>query len=303
MQHAEAQDQLSDLALEPGRLARLGDDPSPGASDLRRHLAECGPCSAELAVWLRAWDQIGAALEASVATDDDAGDAWAAIEEDGRVRTPSTLRARTLARVAAEGVARAEQGELGAPTARARISSRPTGAPSPTTAERATGPRSATRRRRWAPWLAIAAALVIALGAGSLAWTVTRDLDQAQTENAGLTATMASLDRVIATPVHWTVTLRTPDGGDGGVMAWSGSEIAVITTALPRPADGQSYRCWVERDGVRTPMGPMWFSGSTGYWAGPIGGWAPLLSPGSRLGVSLVPADGGPATPLLVGSL
>ncbi len=47
----------------------------------------------------------------------------------------------------------------------------------------------------------------------------------------------------------------------------------------------------------------MWFSGSTGYWAGPIDGWAALLSPGARLGVSLVPAGGGPATPVLVGTL
>lgn len=127
--------------------------------------------------------------------------------------------------------------------------------------------------------------------------------DSSQAENAGLAATIATLDRVLATPGRWTVTLRTPDGVAGGTMAWSGSEIAVIATALPIPADGQSYRCWVERDGVRTPIGPMWLSGSTGYWAGPIGGWSALLTPGSRVGVSLVPAGDGPATPVLVGTL
>ncbi len=151
--------------------------------------------------------------------------------------------------------------------------------------------------------MAAAAALMIALGAGSLAWTRTRDLDRAQTQNAGLTATMASLDRVLATPVHWTTTLRTADGTAGGTVAWTASEIAVITSVLPAPPSGRSYRCWVERDGVRTPIGPMWFSGSTGYWAGDMGGWADLLSPGARFGVSVTPDDGGPGTLVLVGAL
>lgn len=288
MQHAEAQERLSDLVLEPSRLARLGDDPSSEAEALRGHLAECEVCSADLAAWRRTWAQVGAVLDAPMGAAGDAGSRAPASEAPETVRLPAALRARTLARIAAEGTVRAGQSGT-------RAAQGPQDASGPDS-------RRAPRRRRWAPWLAMAAALVIALGAGSMAWSQTRDLDRAQVENAGLSATMASLDRVLATPVHWTVPLRMPDGEAGGTMAWSGSEIAVITTALPSPVDGQSYRCWVERDGVRTPIGPMWFSGSTGYWAGPVGGWAALLAPGSRVGVSLVPGDGGPATQVLVGA-
>jgi hypothetical protein len=312
MRHAEAQERLADLALEPGRLARLGEDPSPGTIALRRHLAACEPCSAELAVWRRTWAQVGAALSDVTTADDDAvEDADAGADDatamaDGRdgVRARAALRSATLERIAAEGAVRRDsQARSTAPTQDAGHS-RPNGGPTPSAEGTTPVPTQArSRRRRWAPWVAMAAALVIALGAGSLAWTRTRDLDRSQLENAGLTATMASLDRVLATPAHWTVTLRTPDGVDGGTMAWSGSEIAVITSALPGPADGQSYRCWVERDGVRTPIGPMWFSGTTGYWAGAIGGWVALLTPGSRVGVSLIPAGDGPATPVLIGSL
>ncbi len=83
MRHAEAQERLSDLALEPGRLARLADDPSPEAGALRAHLAECRPCSADLAGWRRTWAQVGVALEDPGATGDgDAGEG----ASGGRVR-------------------------------------------------------------------------------------------------------------------------------------------------------------------------------------------------------------------------
>jgi hypothetical protein len=288
MQHAEAQERLSDLALEPVRLARLGGDPSPEAGALRAHLAECRQCSDDLAGWHRTWALVGAALEAPGAAGSGAGDGTTS-EMSEMLRAPASLRGRTLARIAAQGDAR---GEPVLPAGSSAL-----------TGPRATGSPRGMRSRRWVRGLAMAAALVIALGAGSVGWVQTHDLDRARAENAGLTATMASLDRVLATPDHWTVTLRTPDGTAGGSVAWSGSEIAVITIALPSPTGGQSYRCWVERDGVRTPIGPMWFSGSTGYWAGPTDGWAALLAPGARLGVSLVPADGGPDTPVLVGTI
>lgn len=303
MKHAEAQERLLDLALEPRRLARLDDDPSPEAGALRGHLAECRPCSADLAGWRLTCAQVAAALRApGPAEDRDTGHDGAMTDEADVLRAPASLRAKTLARIAADRTSPADLPGRDTPSPEKTGLAWPAGDP-PSTGQPAPGPRPGTRRRRWTPWVAMAAALVIAVGAGSLALTRTRDLDRAQAENAGLTATMASLDRVLGTPVHWTATLRTPDGVAGGTVAWSGSEIAVITTALPGPAGSESYRCWVERDGVRTPMGPMWFSGSTGYWAGAIDGWGPLLSPGARLGVSLVPAGGGPAAPVLVGTL
>ncbi len=292
MQHAEAHERLADLVLEPQRLAGLEDDGSPEARALRAHVVECQLCAADLEDWRRTWTQVGPALSNPGEKDNrEADEGGVAVDTDEVFRVPASLRSKTVAAIAADGRTGTAPGSADPDE------------PAPPRRLAAAGPHRSTNRRRWMPWMAAAAALVIALGAGSLAWTRTRDLDRAQTQNAGLTATIASLDRVLATPVHWTTTLRTPDGTAAGTVAWTASEIAVITSVLPAPSSGQSYRCWVERDGVRTPIGPMWFSGSTGYWAGDMGGWADLLSPGARFGISVAPDDGGPGTPVLVGTL
>ena len=298
MLHAEARERLADLALEPGRLARLDEDGSPEARALRDHLAGCRACTDDLAGWRRTWAQVGRAMApAGRAADAGAagvGEADDAVEaQPDTFRAPASLRARTLAAVAAEA-GRGDRGVGRHPAVEA--ARRVDGAPVAT-------PEATARRWRSLPWLAVAAALVIALGAGSLAWNRSAALDRATLENAGLADTAATLNRILATPTHWVVTLRAPDGTAGGTMAWTAAEIAVITTSVPGPTAGQSYRCWVERDGVRTPIGPMWFSGSTGYWAGPMGGWASGFIKGARLGVSLVPAGDGPPTPVLVGEI
>jgi hypothetical protein len=312
MQHAEAHERLADLALEPYRLAGLEDDAAPEVRALRAHLVDCQLCAAELEGWRRTWMQVGTALSNPGERNNREADEGGMTAATGEVfRVPASLRSKTMSAIAAEGRTSTAPGSTGPDSLRRkRADDRPAGVstaaadePAPTRRLAAAGSRRLADHRRWMPWIAAAAALVIALGAGSLAWTRTRDLDRAQTQNAGLTATMASLDRVLATPVHWTTTLRTPDGTAGGTVAWTASEIAVITSVLPAPPSGRSYRCWVERDGVRTPIGPMWFSGSTGYWAGDMGGWADLLSPGARFGVSVIPGDGGPGTPVLVGTL
>ena len=300
MQHGEASERLADLALEPARLARLDHDGSAEASALRAHLVDCERCADELGAWRRTWSLVGDA----VSSPDQAGmDDPRTLDGAPEVlRAPASLRSRTLAAIAAEGRPRGAAADRpAAPANEPGTTPSPVSTPAPAS-RRATAGRLPLRRGL-VPWIAVAAALVIALGAGSMAWTRTRDLDRAQVENAGLTDTMATMNRVLATPAHWVVTLRTPDGTAGGTMAWSGAEIAVVTTAVSSPNSDQSYRCWVERDGVRTPIGPMWFSGSTGYWAGPIEAWGALLVPGARLGVSLVPAAGGPPTPVLEGSL
>lgn len=287
MDHAEAQRLLADLALELGRLARLEQDASPDAGALRAHMSACTRCAADLESWRRTWRAIAVAATDGDKTRSSGGGLGAALDGDpGLLRAPASLRAGTMAAVAAEHVATRSE-------------------PVPLRSGAAPGPsaRSAGRGRRWMPWLAVAAALVIAVGAGSLAWSRTVELDHARTENAGLTATTATLDRVLAAPVHWVTTLRSPDGSAGGTVAWTATELAVITTTLPGPpADHQAYRCWVERDGVRTPVGAMSFSGSTGYWAGSMEGWSSAFAPGATFGVSLV-SDGGGAAPVLVGQL
>ncbi len=288
MQHAESVERLADLALEPGRLARLESDGSPEMVALRSHLASCDRCATELAGWRRTWAQIGLARSAP----GESGDVARAVPgasgspENGAefLPAPESLRSATRAAIDAERDSPA-QGQSG-PSIR-----RPADP----------APRAAARRPS-APWLGVAAALVVALGAGTLALNRSAELDRVRAENVALASTTATLDRVLATPIHWVVTLRAPDATAGGTVAWTTSEIAVITTAVPPPAKGQSYRCWVERDGVRTPVGPMSFSGSTGYWAGPMDGWGDLLSPGAQFGVSLMSEDGR-ATPVLTGSL
>jgi hypothetical protein len=156
---------------------------------------------------------------------------------------------------------------------------------------------------RWA-WLAAAAALIVALGAGGLAWVRTSELDRSRAETAALASVTATFDHVLATPTHWVTPLRTADGAPGGTLAWSADEVVVVTSALAQPAPGEVYRCWVERDGTRTPVGSMSFSGSTAYWAGSMTGWGGAFAPGATFGVSLVPASGGgDSPPVLVGSL
>jgi hypothetical protein len=77
-------------------------------------------------------------------------------------------------------------------------------------------------------------------------------------------------------------------------VAWSDHDLAVMTTALDKPAAGLVYRCWIERNGVRSPVGKMWFVGGLAYWTGSLDNWATIsLDDGGRFGVSLEPDTGG----------
>lgn len=262
MDHAEAHEQLADLALEPARLRALERDGSPEAAPLRAHIATCATCGAEAAAWLLTWESFADARASGAVPDRDV------------LKVPLALRAQVVASIA--------------PPA-------PASAPTPLP-----GPRRLPRRL---PWLAMAAALVVAIGAGSLAWVRTGELDRARAEAAELSAVTAAMDHVLASPVHWITPLQTADGAPGGTLAWSATEIVVVTSALPMPEPGQVYRCWVEQGGARTTVGAMDFTGGTGYWAGSMSGWVGLLAPGSRFGVSLVPATGGEGAPMLIGSI
>jgi hypothetical protein len=263
MEHAEAHELLADQALEPSRLTGLTADVSAETESLRIHVAGCATCTAEIVAWRRTWLAFGDARGAG---------------ESSRaepLHASASLRAATLAAIAAPSVV-------------------------------AAGPAAASRR--WsAPrsllWLAVAAALVVAIGAGGLAWVRTTELDRARAESAELASVAATMDRVLAAPVHWITPLATVDGAPGGTLAWSNTEIVVISEVLPVPEPGQTYRCWVERAGKRTPIGSMEFTRGTGYWAGSMTGWDGLLTHGARFGISLVPGSGGEGAPVLIGSI
>lgn len=157
------------------------------------------------------------------------------------------------------------------------------------------------RRRTWP--LALAASLILAVTGGGLLLERTAQIERADLEVARLGGAAASLERILADPAHRVVTLRAADGTAGGTVAWDGSEIVILATSLTRPTDGRTYRCWLEQGGDRSPVGEMWFSGSVAYWAGTLDEWSDGLGPGSRLGVSLVPPDGGEPLPVLVADL
>ena len=265
MDHAEAHERLGDLALDPARLAALDHDPAPESADLRTHLATCEECRAE--------------LESLRATDRAIRDAFAAAREAGPpaiLPAPASLKERVLAAARESGPGQAAAAE---PVRRGSV-----------------GVRNA---RRWLS-LAVAAALVAAIGLGTALSQRIADLTAAQAELEEMTSVVAMLDRILAAEKHVAVALETADGSSGGVIAWSREEVVVLSTSLDRPPAGREYACWFEENGKRWKVGEMHFSGSTAYWAGPLEDWNASFDDGTRFGVSLSGQAGGDPLPVLV---
>jgi hypothetical protein len=71
--------------------------------------------------------------------------------------------------------------------------------------------------------------------------------------------------------------------------------------ALEPPPPDKVYRCWIERDGVRSPVGQMWFSGGTAYWNGSLDEWARTsFEAGGTFGISLEPVSGPAGNPAIL---
>ena len=273
MDHAEVHERLADLALDPARLAALDDDPSPDAADLRAHLASCGECRAE--------------LESVRATDRAIRDAFASARDAGApaiLRPPASLKNRVLA------AARESDREAD------READRLAGASAEPVRR---GPIAIQSTRRWLS-LALAAALVAAIGFGGALSQRIGELSAARDELSEMTSVVAVLDRILAAERHVTVPLETADGSPGGVIAWSREEVVVLSTSLDRPPAGREYACWFEENGERWKVGEMHFSGSTAYWAGPLVDWNASFDAGTRFGVSLSGPAGGDPLPVLV---
>ena len=126
-----------------------------------------------------------------------------------------------------------------------------------------------------------------------------RQRDQARGEAQQLAGVAGTLDALLAEPGHRVASLASTSTGRAvGSVVWgpASSRLAVVTGALAAPPPGSTYRCWVERDGVRHVIGQMEFGEGLAYWAGwvdPASG----IGPGSRIGVSLVKDTGGGAPP------
>jgi len=238
------------------RLADLALE-SEGLTALER---DPSPDAARLRAHLASCDECQAEMESLRWTDAALRDAFAANPEDSPpvvVQAPSGLRARVLAAAAGDSV-----------------------------------PPARSSSTRWT-WLALAAALVVAVGAGGFLVQRAAELEAARAEVAALNSMASTLDRVLADPKHVIVALRTADGTPGGAIAWNRTEVVVLATTLARPTEGREYRCWVEEAGERWGVGTMSFGGSTAYWAGTLEEWNASFAPGSRFGVSLVPPPGG----------
>ena len=293
MDHDDALERIEIAAAEPQGLERLMAGDTADAAAVAGHLAGCAACTAELARIRRT---------AAVA------------REVVRTQADPGLRERTLAFVRSEGVPRGAvavtvTGDTASadPVAEPALGAVP--APAPASLDDVRRRRAMSRLRTAVTVLA--AALVIAIGGGVLAYrslstetTATID-DQAQ-EIAVLEATTRATIAVSAEPDAQRVALTTPEGGDAvGTLLFSpssGELVAVASDLEPEP-DGMEYGCWIEVDGTRTRIGKMYWAGDLWAWAGPVDGLAEVPD-GTTFGVSLGPeGGGGDATPVLTGEL
>jgi hypothetical protein len=254
MDHAEAHERIADLSLEPRRLAALDASDATDDAALRAHIESCPRCQAELTEWR----EFHAATEAALATN--------RREQLDPIAPPDDLRRRVLA------IAHAEPRTTSKPVDIVQIHPR--------------------RPLTGGALLALAAVFaLVAVGVGVLA---ARDqsarLDTTLIESRWLSDTVAALSRVLATPDHHAITLRTADGTGAGAIAWSRHDLVVISHGLPAPGADQVYRCWLDYEGTETAMGRMWFVDGDAFWVGSTQDWAAIdLDPEKQFLVTLEP--------------
>lgn len=271
MDHAEAHEQIADLALDRAALARLAAG-GPDDRPLLEHVRGCEACRTDLA--------------AVQALDRTLRDALGEVSDTSAIQPiapPDSLRAAVL------GVARAEP-RL-APTPRIpRATDTRRGGP-----WRLELPRLS--RPQWA--VGLAAVLVVAILGGFAGRALA---PAASGPEASLVAAVATLDRVLAAPDHRIVALKQPTGEASGSVAWSAQDFVVLTSSLSAPGPGQVYRCWLQWAGRWEAVGTMEFTGTTAYWSGAAGDWTQLLAdPGVRFVVTAEAA--GPAADVPSGAV
>ena len=205
-----------------------------------------------------------------------------------RTTPPPELRERTLAFVREVGRIRDPAPEVAlAPVA-------PAGAAAPVAVAAATASTGSGRGLAWVG--AIAAAVLIAVAATAFVLdrqaTAQEELAAAQDETAGLAHVTAATLALAGEPDAENVRLAGTDDRWGRVVySADKGELAVIASGLTEPAGDREYRCWVEIDGQRRPVGKMFFGGDLAFWAGPVE-TIDDLPPGAKFGVSLVDTDG-----------
>jgi hypothetical protein len=242
---------------------------TPEAAAVAGHLAGCPDCATRMSRLRR---------DATV------------IREVVRWLPPAGLRDRTLAYVGAVGRDRmAEARTLDAGS----VPRRP---------DRRAGEAEPASRAARPAWLAaIAAALVVAVVGTALVVGGQRD-SQLAARDADLARradVVAALERVATWSLRITgqpdaehVELAATDGSAvSGMLVFSpGSrELVVLASGLPQPPAGREFRCWVEVDGERRPVGRMFFADDIQFWVGPVDDVGGLRA-GATFGVTLVDA-------------
>ncbi|HEX4898050.1 MAG TPA: anti-sigma factor [Candidatus Limnocylindrales bacterium] len=289
LDHAEAHERLADLALEPGGMDRLGPAPTDA---LGAHVMTCETCRRDVEGWRRTHARL---LEARGTGEDRVE--LAQLAGDEPIVAPPELRGAVLAAARRTAVADRSPGVVpGGIVVPAEAI-----APVPAVS-RASALHLPVRGRpaigRLLPLVAVLAIAVV--GAGLVVDQAGR-LDRAGSQIALLEGMTASLDRILNDPDHTTVDLRTADGTPAGTIAWSSHDLVVLTTALQAPAVDRVYRCWIERDGKRSPVGQMWFAGDTAFWNGTLDEWATTsFERGGTFGVSLEPVSGPVGNPAVL---
>lgn len=295
MDHDATREQLDLAAAEPGGLERLMAGDTATAQVVAAHLAGCESCSEELVRLQRSATLIRTAV---------------------REIPPDDLRARTLAAVRAQGVARPLAAVAGAAAVTGTgvfpaPASAPDPAPVPGPAPAvAVAPRAG---RRIAPALGMVAtiAAAVVLSVLTTALVVGSRVDdqlaaQADSISALKEVTLTTMSVIAQPDAEHVVLAGVSDPTDTGNLVFSPStaELAVVATGLQPPPAGYEYRCWVSVDGSRQRVGKMFFAGDLAYWVGT----APAISGVSgqaTFGVSLVGASGTTleTDPVLLGQL
>jgi len=271
MDHDEVREQLELAATEPAGIDRLMAGDTPLAAAIAAHLAGCSSCTDELDRLRRAAILIGDAV---------------------RTTPPPELRERTLAFVREVGRIRDPAPEAAPARLLTVTAVAPVGATAPVAVAAATASTGSGRGLAWIG--AIAAAVIIAVAATTfvLDRQSGNQLAAAQEESAGLAHVTAATLALAGESDAENVRLAGTDDRWGRVVySADKGELAVIASGLTEPEGDREYRCWVEIDGQRTPVGKMFFGGDLAFWAGPVETVSDLPE-GSTFGVSLVDTSG-----------
>jgi hypothetical protein len=265
MDHLEVREQLELAATEPAGIDRLMAGDTPLAAAIAAHLAGCSSCTDELDRLRRAAIIIGDAV---------------------RTTPPPELRERTLAFVREVGRIRDATPEA----APAPVT--PLAAAVPVAVSAATAPAGFGRALAWIGAIAAAVLIAVAATAFMLDRQFGERLAASEAASAGLANVTATTVALSSAADAEQVRLAGADDRWGRVVySADKGELAVIAKGLTEPAGDREYRCWVEIDGQRTPVGKMFFGGDLAYWAGPVETVGDLPE-GSTFGVSLVDTAG-----------